>query len=104
MRPLDDTMGDEPVSMLSQQRNQLRGRKLMLPRTDRFLGWLVQDQERRGESDTAYVKRLDISRAHYANAKAGKRGLSRPVIERICQRDEDARCAYHELCLRGPSP
>lgn len=81
-----------------------RGRKLTLERFDRFLGWLIEDQERRGESDTAYVKRLAISRAHYANAKAGRRGLTRPVIERICQRDADARCAYHDLCLRGPSP
>lgn len=77
---------------------------MALPRFDRFLGWLIEDQERRGESDTAYVKRLDISRAQYANAKAGRRGLSRPVIERICQRDEGARCAYTQLCLRGPSP
>jgi hypothetical protein len=81
-----------------------RGRKVGLPRFDGFLGWLVEDQEGRGESDTAYAKRRGLSRSQYANAKAGRRGLSRALVERICQRDAAARCAYHERCLRGPAP
>lgn len=86
-----------------------RGRKISLPREDdRFLDWLNEDQETRGESTADYAKRLTISRAQLANAKAHRRGLSRPLVERICRQYPAARKAYDRLCLRddppGPSP
>jgi len=86
-----------------------RGRKLPLPREDdRFLDWLNEDQELRGESTADYARRLTISRAQLANAKAHRRGLSRPLVERICRQYPAARKAYDRLCLRdeppGPSP
>lgn len=86
-----------------------RGRKLPLPRADdRFLDWLSEDQATRGESTTDYARRLSISRAQLANAKAHRRGLSRPLVERICRQYPAARKAYDRLCLRdeppGPAP
>ena len=82
-----------------------RGRKLPLPREDdRFLDWLNEDQETRGESTADYARRLTISRAQLANAKAHRRGLSRPLVERICRQYPAARKAYDRLCLRDESP
>lgn len=81
-----------------------RGQKMRLgrlfgPGADRFLAWLVEGQDVTGESDTHYAKRLGLSRPQYANAKAGRTGLSRPMIERICRRHADCRAAYVALCL-----
>ena len=82
-----------------------RGRKLPLPREDdRFLDWLNEDQETRGESTADYARRLTISRAQLANAKAHRRGLSRPLVERICRTYPAARKAYDRLCLRDEPP
>lgn len=69
-------------------------------RMDRFLGWLIDDQEQRGESDRVYAGRRKLSYSHFSNAKAGRRKLSREVVERMCVLGTDeVRTAYIALCL-----
>jgi hypothetical protein len=92
--------GDEQEDVSPRGRGQkIRLGRLFGPGADRFLAWLVEGQDVTAESDTQYAKRLGLSRPQYANAKAGRTGLSRPMIERICRRHADCRAAYIALCL-----
>lgn len=72
---------------------------------DRFLDWLMTDQERSGETDRVYAQRRKLSYSHYSNAKARRRTLSRPMVERMCQEGtDDVRNAYIALCLTNYGP
>jgi hypothetical protein len=91
-----EAAGREPAARRGQK---MRLGRLFGPGADRFLAWLVEGQDVTAESDTQYAKRLGLSRPQYANAKAGRTGLSRPMVERICRRHADCRAAYVALCL-----
>ena len=89
-----------------------RGPSQQQKKMDRLLDWMITEQERTGETDRAYAERRHLSYSHYANAKAGRRKLTREMVERMCTLGTQDICdAYVALCLKnyglsdeGPTP
>jgi hypothetical protein len=87
-----------------------RGHKLRLARADEgdardpLAAWLLRDQAQTGESDAAFAHRRGLSVHHLRNLRANRRGLSRPMVERICRRDPTARAVYIAYCLTETGP